>query len=55
MHVAIKNTRMRFIAFGPVKGVFIGEYLASLLRDFGDNVKPNERTTFNGAAMIGQR
>ena len=27
MHVAIKKTRMRLIAFGPAKGVFIGEYL----------------------------
>ena len=33
MHVAIKKTRMRLIAFGPAKDGFIGESSGSLLSD----------------------
>lgn len=34
-HVAIKNTRRRLIAFGPFRGVFIGEYLNFHFTRFG--------------------
>ena len=36
MHVAIKKTRMRRIAFEPVKGVFTVNTFASLVYDLDD-------------------
>ena len=42
MHVAIKKTRMRLIAFAPAKDVFIGEHLRFACIRFGrlrSNVK----------------
>jgi hypothetical protein len=47
-HVAIKSTRIRLIASGRFRGVFIGEYFRfSFYAILAVNVKPNERPTLN--------